>query len=162
MQIAKHKVVTIDYTLKDDDGNVIDQSEGGNFSYLHGANNIIPGLENALMGKTAGEELSVSLGPEEGYGQRNESLKQVVSKDMFQSTEDIEVGRQFYAQSPDGQQLIITVSEINGDEVTIDANHPLAGVNLNFDVTVIDVREPSDEELAHAHSHASGESENEN
>lgn len=153
MQVESNKVVTIDYVLKDDEGNVIDRSEGGNFSYLHGANNIIPGLESALMGKAAGDELSVSLEPEQGYGQRNESLKQVVSKEMFQAQEDIEVGRQFYAQSPDGQQLIITVVDVDDDEITIDANHPLAGVNLNFDVRVIEVRDATEDEIAHAHVH---------
>ena len=157
MQVASNKVVTIDYTLKDNEGNVIDQSEGGNFSYLHGASNIIPGLENALAGKAAGDELSVSLDPEDGYGHRNESLKQVVSKDMFQTEEEIEVGKQFYAQSPDGQQLIITVVDINAQDVTIDANHPLAGVNLNFDVKILEVREASEDEIAHAHAHAEGD-----
>jgi FKBP-type peptidyl-prolyl cis-trans isomerase SlyD len=156
MQVARDKVVTIDYTLKDDSGKVIDRSEGGNFSYLHGANNIIPGLEKALAGKSAGDEVSVSLQPDEGYGHRNESLKQVVSKDMFQTQEDIEIGRQFYAQSPDGQQLIITVTEVSGAEITIDANHPLAGVNLNFDVRVIDVRDATEEEISHSHVHGEG------
>ncbi len=153
MQVARDKVVTIDYTLKDDSGNIIDRSEGGHFSYLHGANNIIPGLEKALLGKTKGDEVSVSVEPDEGYGQRNEALKQVVSKDMFQTQDDIEIGRQFYAQSPDGQQLIITVTEVNGTDITIDANHPLAGVNLNFDVKVIEVREASEEEISHSHVH---------
>jgi len=157
MQVARDKVVTIDYTLKDDSGNIIDRSEGGHFSYLHGANNIIPGLENALVGKSEGDELSVSVNPDEGYGERNEALKQVVSKEMFQTQDDIEIGRQFYAQSPDGQQLIITVTEVSGTEITIDANHPLAGVNLNFDVKVIGIRDATEEEITHSHVHGEGD-----
>ena len=108
------------------------------------------------MGKAEGDELSVSVDPEEGYGQRNEALKQVVSKDMFQTQEDIEIGRQFYAQSPDGQQLIITVTEVNGTDITIDANHPLAGVNLNFSVKVIGIRDATEEEINHSHVHGEG------
>lgn len=157
MQVARDKVVTIDYTLKDDSGTIIDSSEGGHFSYLHGANNIIPGLEKALAGKAEGDELSVAVEPDEGYGHRNEALKQVVSKDMFQTQEDIEIGRQFYAQSPDGQQLIITVTEVNGTDITIDANHPLAGINLNFDVKVIGIRDATDEEINHSHVHGEGD-----
>lgn len=157
MQVEKDKVVTIDYILKDDEGNIIDRSEGGNFSYLHGANNIIPGLENALIGKAAGDEVAVSLEPEQGYGNRNESLKQTVSREMFQSPEDIEIGRQFYAQSPEGQQLVITVTEIDDNDVTIDANHPLAGINLNFDVTIVNVRDATEEEISHSHVHGGGQ-----
>lgn len=153
MRVAAEKVVTIDYVLKDDSGTVIDQSQGGSFSYLHGANNIIPGLESALSGKEAGDEVSVSVDPDQGYGRRNESLKQVVPKDVFQTQEDVAVGKQFYAQSPDGQQLIVTVTGVAENDITIDANHPLAGVNLNFDVRVVDVRDATNEEIAHAHVH---------
>ena len=153
MEIANEKVVTIDYTLKDDEGNIIDQSQGGQFAYLHGAQNIIPGLENALTGKQSGDEVNVSISPEEGYGPRDESLQQVVSKEMFASPDEIEVGRQFHAQSPSGDVLTITVTGVDGDQITIDGNHPLAGVNLNFDVKVVDVRDATPEELSHGHVH---------
>ncbi len=153
MQIAKDKVVTIDYTLTDDAGKVIDQSANGDFAYLHGASNIIPGLEMALVGKDAGDEVSVTVPPEEAYGARDESLKQVVSRDMFQSPEEIEVGRQFHAQTPSGETLVITVVGVQDEEVTIDGNHPLAGVNLNFDVKVVDVRDATKEEIDHGHTH---------
>lgn len=153
MQIEPNSVVTLHYTLKDNDGNIIDKSDDGSFLYLHGAMNIIPGLENALTGKTAGEELSVSVPPEEGYGVRDPQRVQEVPKDMFESAGDIQVGLQFHAQTPDGNAVVVTVAEIKDDSVVIDANHALAGVHLNFDVKVIDVREASEEEIAHGHVH---------
>ncbi|WP_455203832.1 FKBP-type peptidyl-prolyl cis-trans isomerase [Kaarinaea lacus] len=156
MQIAKDKVVTLDYVLTDDNGNELDRSNDGNFAYLHGANNIIPGLETALAGKTAGDAVKVDVAPEEGYGQRNDSLTQVVTKDMFDPNAELEEGMQFHAQSPDGQHIVVTVTGINGDEVTIDGNHPLAGVNLNFDVKVVEVRDATEEELSHGHVHGPG------
>lgn len=154
MQIANNSVVSIEYTLKDDEGNILDTSEGREaLSYIHGASNIIPGLENALTGKTTGEELSVTVSPAEGYGQRNEQLTQVVTRDLFGSIENIEVGMQFHGQSPNEQPIIITVTGIEGDNITIDGNHPLAGINLNFDVKIVDVRDATAEELEHGHVH---------
>ncbi len=152
MQIAQQKVVTIDYTLTDDQGAVIDQSEGGQFTYLHGASNIIPGLEKALEGKSAGDAVQVKVSPDEGYGERNDALTQQVPKAMFGDHEP-EAGQQFHAQTPQGQTMVVTVTGVEGDDVTIDGNHPLAGVNLNFDVKVIDVREATEEELSHGHVH---------
>jgi len=157
MQIATNSVVSIEYTLKDDDGNILDTSEGRDaLSYLHGAGNIIPGLENALAGKTLGEELSVTVGPEEGYGQRIEQLTQVVSRDIFESIDNIEVGMQFQGQSANEEPMIITITAIDGDNITIDGNHPLAGVNLNFDIKILDVRDATAEELEHGHVHGPG------
>ena len=154
MQIAENSVVSIEYTLKDDSGNVLDTSEGGDaLSYLHGAGNIIPGLENALAGKNAGEELSVTVAPEQAYGQRNEQLIQVVSRELFKSIDDIAVGMQFQGQSANEQPMIITITAIEGDNVTIDGNHPLAGVNLNFDIKILEVRDATAEELEHGHIH---------
>ncbi|HED16085.1 MAG TPA: peptidylprolyl isomerase [Gammaproteobacteria bacterium] len=153
MEITDNKVVTLDYTLKDDAGKIIDQSENAEFVYLHGARNIIPGLENALAGKTAGIELDVTVAPADGYGERDESMLQVVSKDMFESADQITVGQQFHAQGPDEEVVTITVMEINDDQITIDGNHPLAGVQLSFAVSIIDVRDASDEEMEHGHAH---------
>jgi FKBP-type peptidyl-prolyl cis-trans isomerase SlyD len=155
MQIAQNKVVTLDYTLKDDDGKVVDQSEGGQFLYLHGASNIIPGLENALEGKAAGDQVSVTIAPEDGYGERSEEMVQQVPKEMFQGT-DVKVGAQYHAQGPNGEQLVVTVVEHNDETVTVDGNHPLAGVQLNFDVKVMDVRDATDDELSHGHVHGPG------
>lgn len=154
MQIADQKVVTLDYILKDDEGALIDSSEGrGDFVYLHGARNIVPGLETALAGKSAGDEVAVSVGPTEGYGERDDNLQQAVPKDMFEEGADISVGMQFHAQSPEGEMMIVTIIGVEGDEVIVDGNHPLAGVSLNFEVKVMDVRDASAEEVEHGHAH---------
>lgn len=152
MRIAKHTVATIDYTLTDNDKNVIDTSEGGEpLSYIHGTGSIIPGLEDALTGKSPGDALRVSVPPAQGYGERDDSLLKVVPKDRFE-TDDIEVGMQFHTSSDNGHQ-VITVVDIEGDKITVDGNHPLAGVTLNFDVKVVGVRQATQEELDHGHAH---------
>jgi len=153
MQIEQNSVVTLHYTLKDNDGKVIDQSDDGSFLYLHGAMNIIPGLENALLGKSAGDELSVKIAPEEGYGVKEESRIQEVPKEMFESNEEIKAGVQFHAQGPDGNAVVVTVTEVKDDVVVVDGNHALAGVDLNFEVKVVDVRAASEEEIEHGHVH---------
>ena len=153
MQIGDQKVVTLHYTLTDNEGRVIDKSEDGSFAYLHGSRNIIPGLENALEGKSAGEELSVSVTPEEAYGVRDESMLQQIPKNMFEDTSQIAVGTQFQAQGPNGEMLVVSVMEVAEEHVVVDGNHPLAGVELNFDVKIIDVRDASEEEVEHGHVH---------
>jgi FKBP-type peptidyl-prolyl cis-trans isomerase SlyD len=156
MQVAKNKVVSIDYTLKNDEGEVIDSSEGQEpLFYLHGNQNIVPGLEKALEGKMSGDQVQVSLAPSEAYGERNDALQQVVPREAFQGIDALEVGMQFRAESNAGQQ-IVTITAIDGDEVTVDGNHPLAGETLNFDVTVVDVRDATEEELEHGHVHGPG------
>lgn len=156
MQIGDQKVVTLHYTLTDNDGKVIDKSEDGSFAYLHGASNIIPGLEDALTGKSAGEEMSVSVSPEQAYGVRDEAMLQQVPKNMFEDASQIAVGTQFHAQGPNGEMLVVTVMEVEEEHVLVDGNHPLAGVELNFDVKIIDVRDASEEEVEHGHVHAPG------
>ncbi len=156
MKIAEKHVVTLNYTLKDNDDNIIDKSEDGSFCYLHGASNIIPGLENALTGKASGDELSVSVAPEEGYGPRDDARIQEVPRDAFPPDQSIEPGMQFNAEGPDGQAVMVTIAKVEGDSVTVDGNHPLAGVTLNFDVTIADIREASAEELEHGHVHGPG------
>lgn len=156
MQIAKDRVAVIDYTLKDDDGDILDASQDGEFLYLHGAHNIIPGLEVALEGKQAGDSIDVSIEPKDAYGDRDPERVQVVPRDMFETDEEILPGMQFHAQSPEGHMMVITVAEVDDDEVTIDGNHAMAGMNLHFSVDVIDVREATSEELEHGHVHADG------
>lgn len=153
MQIANNHVVSIAYTLKDNDDNIIDQSSDGSFCYLHGASNIIPGLEEALTGKTTGDELSVSIPPEKGYGTHDAERVQDVPRDMFPADQDIQPGMQFHAQSPDGQMIVVTIARVEAGTITVDGNHPLAGVQLNFDVKVMDIREATAEELEHGHVH---------
>lgn len=156
MQIAKHKVVTIDYTLTDQHGSVIDSSRGDEpLAYIQGTGNIIPGLENALEGKAAGDAVSVSIPPEEGYGPRQDELRQAVPRERFDTEEQIEVGMRFQTMSEQGMQ-VVTVVAVDADHVTIDANHPLAGETLNFDVTIVEVRDATEEELEHGHVHGPG------
>lgn len=152
MQIANNTVVAIAYTLTDDGGTVLDSSEGGEpLAYLHGVGQIIPGLENALDGKAAGDAFQVRIAPADGYGERDEDLRQEVTRDMFDG-HDIEVGMRFMAQMA-GAEHVFTVVGIDGDDVTVDGNHPLAGVALNFDVKVVSVRAATEEELSHGHAH---------
>jgi FKBP-type peptidyl-prolyl cis-trans isomerase SlyD len=156
MQIEDKRVVTLAYTLKDNEDNVIDQSDDGSFCYLHGASNIIPGLENALAGKVSGDELSVSIPPEDAYGTRDDEKIQAVPREMFPPEQDIEPGMQFHAQGPDGQAIVVTIAKVEENNVVVDGNHPLAGVQLNFDVRIMDVREATSEEIDHGHVHGPG------
>ena len=156
MLIGNDCVAVIDYTLKDDDGDILDASQNAEFSYLHGAQNTISGLESALAGKQAGEKIAVMIAPEDGYGERDLERVQVVPRDMFASDDEITAGMQFHAQSPAGQMMVITVAEVDGDEVVIDGNHAMVGMNLHFDVDVIEVRQATAEELEHGHAHAGG------
>lgn len=157
MLIANQHVVAIDYTLSNDAGEVIDSSAGAEpLVYLHGAGNIIAGLENALFGKTVGDELEVSIEPEDAYGEYSVELITSLGREMFEGVDELEVGMQFHASAPDGGMQIVTVRDIDGDQVTIDGNHPLAGQQLNFKVKVISVRAASEEELAHGHVHGEG------
>lgn len=157
MQVAKDKVVSIDYTLTDNEGSVLDTSEGrAPLAYLHGAGNIIPGLEKALEGRQAGEQLTVYVSAAEAYGERDDALTQVVPMDMFQGIDQIKPGMRFQAQTSAGMQ-VVTVAKVDGDQVTIDGNHPLAGKPLNFAVNVVDVRDATADELAHGHVHGPDE-----
>ena len=157
MQIAANKAVSIDYTLTNDDGEVLDSSVGGApLVYLHGAGNIIPGLEKALEGKAAGDDVKVTVEPEEAYGEFNAELIAVLGRNMFEGVDELEVGMQFHASGPDGSMQIVTIKALEGDEVTVDGNHPLAGERLTFEVKVVEVRDAQDEEIAHGHVHGEG------
>lgn len=157
MQIAAQKVVSIDYTLTDDQGQVIDSSKGGEpLAYIQGIGNIIPGLEAALEGKKSGDTLKVSIAPADGYGERNDSMMQAVPRHMFENADEIQTGMQFHTMTEDGHPMVVTVVEISPETITVDANHPLAGQTLHFDVTVVDVRDATSEELDHGHVHGPG------
>lgn len=156
MNIAQNAVVLIHYTLTNDAGETLDSSVGGDpLAYLHGNGNLIPGLENALEGKKAGDKLSVKIAPADGYGERDKALVQRIPRRSLKGIPDIRVGMQLQAQTERGPRTI-TVTQIVGDMVTVDGNHPLAGENLNFDVEIADVREASEEELSHGHVHGPG------
>ena len=157
MLIADQHVIAIEYTLTNEAGEVLDSSEGSEpLVYLHGAGNIIAGLENALVGKAVGDELEVSIEPADAYGEYSAELITNIGREMFEGVEQLEVGMQFHASAPDGGMQIVTIRDIEGDEVTIDGNHPLAGQQLNFKVKVASVRAASEEEIAHGHVHGEG------
>lgn len=154
--IAKNSVVSIHYHLVNSKGEVIDSSKGKDpLLYLHGFGNIIPGLENALEGKQAGDSLEVSVPPEQGYGLVDEALLQQVPVSAFPAGHKVEVGQTFTAQGQEGP-FQVEVTKIEEDTVTVDANHPLAGETLNFSVEIVEVRDASEEELAHGHVHGPG------
>lgn len=153
MQIAPNSVVAFHYTLTNDQGEVLDSSEGREpLSYLQGKGNIIPGLERQLEGHKAGDKVKVRVEPAEGYGEVQPQLVQEVPRSSFQGVENVEPGMQFQAQT-EGGPLLVTVTKVEGDTVTVDGNHPLAGQPLNFDVAIDSVREASEEELEHGHVH---------
>lgn len=153
MEIQNNKVVSIDYTLTNNEGKTLDTSEGrAPLSYIHGKGNLIPGLEKALEGKKVGDKVNVTISPEEAYGERNEELIQVIPRSAFQGVDNIEPGMQFQA-NVQGHTQIISVTKVEGDNITTDANHPLAGEHLTFDVDITEVREPTEEELNHGHVH---------
>jgi len=156
MQVADNMAVSIHYTLTNDDGEVLDSSIGDEaLVFLQGSGNIISGLEDALVGKVSGDKFNVRIAPEEAYGELMEDMIQVISRDMFEGIDDIEVGMQFHADVSSGSG-IVTVVSIDDDNITIDGNHPLAGLALTFDVEVIDVRPATEEEAAHGHIHGAG------
>ena len=152
MQIADNTAVSIHYTLTNDDGETLDSSIGSDaLTYLHGKGNIITGLEQALHGKAVGDKFNVRIEPEDAYGLFMDERIQVVPRELFQGIDELEAGMQFHADVG-----IITIINVDGDEITIDGNHPLAGVALTFDVEVVDIREASADELAHGHIHGAG------
>ncbi len=156
MQIQKNKVVSINYTLRDDDGNILDSSEGRQpLSYIQGLGNIIPGLESSLEMKTPGESIKVSIPPVDAYGEFDEDQVINVPRSQFSGVQDLQPGMQFTASGPHGDQLV-TITKIVNDTVTVDGNHPLAGMTLHFDVSIIDVRDATVDELAHGHVHGAG------
>ncbi len=154
MRVANNCVVSIHYRLTNDQGELIDSSEGREpLVYLHGAGNIISGLEEALAGREPGEQFSVTVQPEDAYGEVDPQLIRTVPREIFEGVEEILPGMQFQAQGPDGWVQRVTVKAVEGDEVTIDANHPLAGQVLHFNISVEEVREASPEEIEHGHVH---------
>jgi FKBP-type peptidyl-prolyl cis-trans isomerase SlyD len=156
MQIGERTVASFHYTLTDDAGQVIDTSSGREpLTYLHGAGNIVPGLEKEMSGRQPGDIFKVQVAPEEGYGLPDPMMIQVVPKEAFQGVDTLEVGMEFQAQTPQGP-MSVAIAKIEGDEVTVDGNHPLAGKTLHFAIEVTDVRDASLEELSHGHVHGAG------
>ena len=157
MQVSEQKVVTMNYEVADDQGQLIDRSEeGGPLAYIHGTGQLITGLETALAGRGQGDKIAVDVPPEQGYGERDEDGVQIVARNQFDDSVEIEVGMQFEAQDDDEGHQIVTVVAVDGENITLDTNHPLAGKNLRFKVEILDVRDASTEELSHGHVHGPG------
>lgn len=159
MKIEQNKVVSMQYTVTNSQGEVLDSSKeaGAPLVYLHGANNVVPGLETALSGKQAGDKIDVTLEPGEAYGDRIEHLVQEVPRSAFEGvTEEITVGMRFNATTDDGQPLPVMVIGVDEETVTVDGNHPLAGATLSFNIEVEDVRDATEDEISHGHVHAEG------
>jgi len=156
LSIKQNSVVTFHYTLKDDSGEVIDSSSGSEpLAYLHGHGQIVGGLERELEGRAVGDKLSVKVAAADGYGEYNKELVQKVPRRSLKGIANISVGMRLHAQTAAGARAVV-VTHVAGDMVTLDGNHPLAGQNLNFDIEVTDVREPTEEELSHGHVHGPG------
>ncbi|MDA3806940.1 MAG: peptidylprolyl isomerase [Thiomicrorhabdus sp.] len=155
MNIENNKVALIEYTLTDSAGEEIDASNGTPLAYLHGHGNLIPGLEKQLEGKTVGDKFTAKIAAEDAYGARVDALIQTVDKEMFQGVEELEVGMRFEAQSEQGMHSV-EVTAVEGEQVTVDGNHPLAGLELTFEVEVTGVRESTPEETEHGHAHGTG------
>lgn len=152
MKIAKHTVAAIHYTLKDNNGKILDSSQGRDpLYYLHGEGNLIPGMEEGLEGSEKGNKFELKIKPEKGYGVRDEKLIQKVPRSAF-GGQPVENGMQFQT----GQGHVVTVTHVGLDTITVDANHALAGVELNFSVEVMEVRAASADEISHGHVHGPG------
>jgi FKBP-type peptidyl-prolyl cis-trans isomerase SlyD len=155
MQIQKDNVVTLHYTVSTTDGDLIDSShEAPPMAFLQGSHFMIEGIEDALFGKVKGDKFEVTVDPDKAYGERHDDLVQEVPADMFEGM-DVEVGMSFRATTDDGEQSVIIIDKTD-TTVTVDGNHPLAGMSLMFDIEVVDVREATAEEIAHGHVHADG------
>ena len=156
MKITDNKVVVLHYAVSDSDDTLIDSSyDHSPLSVIQGSNYLIPGLEEALIDRQAGEKFEVEVSAGNAYGQREDGFVQTVPKEMFAGIEDLEVGSQLRATTDDGEQTVIVI-EATEDEITVDGNHPLAGIDLKFDVEILEVRDATEEELAHGHVHGEG------
>ena len=158
MKVGKDKVVLMHYTLKNDIGDVIDSSDGGDpLPFLQGHGNIISGLESALEGCKIGDKLDVSIDPEEGYGLRMQDAIQEIPSSSLQGVDEVKVGMQLQSQDKDGNAFLVSVTKIEDDKITVDGNHPLAGQTLHFSVSIESIRKAEAEELSHGHVHADGQ-----
>ena len=156
MSLTKNQVASVAYTLKNGDDEIIDQAtKDSPMTFLHGVGGMIPGFEKALEGKNVGDSFNIVIEAADAYGERNDALTQDVPREMFGDVPDEQLvaGAQFQAQTDAGVE-VITIVSVDGDTVKIDANHPLAGMTLHFDVELLDIRDATEEEIAHGHVHA--------
>ena len=158
MSLTKNQVASVAYTLENGEGDVLDQaSKDSPMTFLHGVGGMIPGFEKALEGKDIGDSFSIVIEAEDAYGERDDTLTQDVARSMFGDVSDDQLGKgaQFQMQTDRGVE-VITVISADADIVKVDANHPLAGMTLHFDVEILDIRDATEEELEHGHVHAEG------
>ncbi|MAG75465.1 MAG: peptidylprolyl isomerase [Colwelliaceae bacterium] len=154
MKITNNAVVKLHYAVSDSEGTLIDSSyDHKPLEVIQGTGYLIPGLEDAIDGKQAGETFEVAVEAKDAYGERFDELVQTVPKELMQGVEDLQVGTQLRATTDEGEQTVIVV-DVTDDEITVDGNHPLAGIDLNFDVEILNVREATAEELEHGHVHS--------
>jgi FKBP-type peptidyl-prolyl cis-trans isomerase SlyD len=152
MQRTKNKVAGIHYTLRDNSGNILDTSDGRDpLYYLHGAGNLIAGMEEGLEGKSEGDKLELKISPSKGYGEKDPTMTQKVPRSSF-GQQEVKKGMKFSTD----RGAVVTVTEVGLDSITVDANHPLAGVELNFAVEVMEVRNATNDEIQHGHVHGPG------
>jgi FKBP-type peptidyl-prolyl cis-trans isomerase SlyD len=156
MKIAQNSVVVMHYSVSNEEGVLIDSSfDGEPLAIIQGIGYLIPGLDNALVGHQAGDKFEVKVDAANAYGERHDTLVQTLPKAMFDGIDDLAVGAQLRASTDDGEQTVIVI-DITDDTVTVDGNHPLSGMGLNFDVEIVEVREATADELAHGHVHGTG------
>jgi len=156
MKITENKVVVLHYAVSDNEDTLIDSSyDHKPLSIIYGTGYLIPGLENALTDHIAGDKFEVTVSADDAYGQRHDGYVQTVPKAMFAEIEDLDVGTQLRASTDEGEQTVIVI-DVQEDEITVDGNHPLAGIDLKFDVEIIEVRDATEDELAHGHVHGEG------
>ncbi len=152
MQITKNKVAAIHYTLRDNDGNILDSSDGREpLYYIHGIGNLIPGMEENLEGKIIGDKFEIKISPDKGYGDLNPQLIQKVPINAF-GGQEVKEGMRFQTD----RGTVVRVTEVGVENITVDANHPLAGVELNFKVEIMEVRSATEDEIQHGHVHGPG------
>jgi len=156
MKISENKVVVLHYAVSDSDDTLIDSSyDHKPLSIIHGTGYLIPGLEDALVDHVVGDKFEVAVSAENAYGDRHDEFVQTVPKSMFDSVEDLAVGSQLRATTDDGEQTVIVI-DVTDEEITVDGNHPLAGIDLKFDVDILEVRDATEDELTHGHVHGEG------
>ncbi len=157
MTVAKDKVVSVIYTLTDDQGTLLDTNKGQEaLDFIQGHGMMIPGFEKALEGAAEGQTLSFTVSPAEGYGESNDDFIIEVPRTAFPEDEEVQVGWQVTGTTPDGQMQAFRVLAVSDETIKLDANHPLAGKNLNFEVEIVGLRDATEQELAHGHVHADG------
>lgn len=157
MALQANKVVTFNYILKDENGELLDSTEkGGPFSFISGNHQILPGLEEAIGNMIIGSKKNIKLAAADAYGEYDENAVQKINRSLFPEEAELEIGMTYFAHSPEGQHLQFVITKIENEDITVNFNHPLAGKNLEFDVELLDVRDATPEEISHGHVHGPG------